>query len=71
MCAFTTLGHKWLSKNEGENVTFRTCIYKKKRSILLHGERNGNPLQLPGEFHGERSLVAYSPRGCKESGHDE
>ena len=24
-------------------------------------------LFLPGEFHGQRSLVDYSPRGCKES----
>ena len=33
------------------------------------GERNGNPLPvfLPGESHGRRSLVGYSPRGCKES----
>ena len=35
------------------------------------GEGNGNPLQarifLPGKFHGWRSLVAYSPLGCKES----
>ena len=30
------------------------------------GEGNGNPL-LPGEFHGQRSLVGYSPWGCKES----
>ena len=22
---------------------------------------------LPGESHGQRSLVGYSPRGCKES----
>ena len=22
---------------------------------------------LPGEFHGQRSLVGYSPWGCKES----
>ena len=21
---------------------------------------------LPGEFHGQRSLVSYSPRGCKK-----
>ena len=27
----------------------------------------GNPLQLPGESHGQRSLVGYSPWGCKES----
>ena len=24
------------------------------------------PVFLPGEFHGQRSLVGYSPRGCKE-----
>ena len=31
------------------------------------GEGNGNPLQLPGKFHGQRSLVGYSPWGSKES----
>ena len=25
------------------------------------------PLFLPGEFHGQRSLAGYSPRGHKES----
>ena len=25
------------------------------------------PVFLPGEFHGQRSLVGYSPRGCKQS----
>ena len=32
-------------------------------------EGNGNPLQysLPGKSHGRRSLVGYSPWGCKES----
>ena len=25
------------------------------------------PVVLPGESHGRRSLVGYSPRGCKES----
>ena len=25
------------------------------------------PISLPGKFHGERSLVQYSPWGCKES----
>ena len=33
------------------------------------GEGNGNSLVfLPGESHGWRSLVGYSPRGHKESG---
>ena len=33
------------------------------------GEGNDNPLQLflPGESHGQRSLVGYSPWDCKES----
>ena len=28
---------------------------------------NGIPVFLPGKFHGERSLLGYSPWGCKES----
>ena len=31
------------------------------------GEGNGNPLQFPGKFHGQRSLVVYSLWGHKES----
>ena len=34
------------------------------------GEGNGNPLNTvfsSGESHGQRSLVVYSPQGCKES----
>ena len=32
------------------------------------GGGNGNPLQfLPGESHGQRSLVGYSPWGSQES----
>ena len=30
------------------------------------GEGNGNPVFLPGGSHGQRSLVGYSPWGCKE-----
>ena len=30
------------------------------------GEGNGNLLQLPGEFHGQGSLMNYSPQGHKE-----
>ena len=26
------------------------------------------PVFFPGEFHGKRSLVGYSPQGCKEKG---
>ena len=31
------------------------------------GGGNGNPpVFLPGKYHGQRSLVGYSPWGCKE-----
>ena len=34
----------------------------------IFGEGNGNPLVfLPGESHGQRNLVGYSPQGRKES----
>ena len=31
------------------------------------GEERGTPIFLPGKFHGQRSLVGYSPWGHKES----
>ena len=31
------------------------------------GEGNGSPLQLPGELHGQRSLVGYIPHGITDS----
>ena len=31
------------------------------------GKWQPTPVFLPGEFHGQRSLVGYSPRGHKES----
>ena len=35
------------------------------------GEGNGNAFQYSsGKSHGQRSLVGYSPRGCKSVGHD-
>ena len=35
--------------------------------IPLRRNWEPTPVFLPGEFHGQRSLVVYSPRGCKES----
>ena len=29
------------------------------------GKRQPTPVFLPGEFHGQRSLVGYSPWGCR------
>ena len=37
-------------------------------SGISPGEGNGPaPVLLPGQFHGLRRLVGYSPWGCKES----
>ena len=33
----------------------------------LEKEMQTTPLLLPGESHGQKSLVGYSPRGHKES----
>ena len=35
------------------------------RKILWHGKQQPNPVLLPGESHGQRSLVGYGPRGPK------
>ena len=37
------------------------------RKIPWRRDRLSTPVFLPGESHGERSLVDYSPWGCKES----
>ena len=37
--------------------------------LLQAGEASGKPtlVLLPGEYHGQRRLVGYSPWGCRES----
>ena len=37
------------------------------RKILWRREQISTPIFLPGEFHGQKSLVGYSLWGCKES----
>ena len=49
-----------------------TCQCKRPRfdswfeEIPWRREWQPTPVFLPGEFHGQRSLVGYSPWGCKE-----
>ena len=38
------------------------------REDPLEEDVQSTPVFLPGEFHGQRSLVGYSPWGHKESG---
>ena len=48
------------------------CVQRRRPGIdpwvgRSPGEGNGDPLQfLPGKFYRQRSLVGYSPWGCKE-----
>ena len=43
-----------------------TWVQSRVGKILWRREWVLTPVFLPGEFHGQRSLVGYSPRGCKE-----
>ena len=55
------------SKEATCNAEDRGLIPGSGRSL---GEGNGYPLVfLPGEFHGQRNLVGYSPQG-RSVGHD-
>ena len=38
------------------------------REDPLEEDVQSTPVFLPGEFHGQRSLVGYSPWGHKDSG---
>ena len=64
------LTHALYSQNRRHSI--EKSIFLKLSQIKCNdkslGEGNGNPLQYswPGKSHGQRSLVGYSPRGCKE-----
>ena len=45
----------------------RSGFYPWVRNIPWSREWLSTPVLLPGEFHGQRSLVGYSPWGRKES----
>ena len=42
-----------------------TSVQSLVRKIPWRREWQPTPVFLPGEFHGQRSLVGYSPWGCK------
>ena len=54
---------QWLSGKESTcNAGFNHWV----RKIPWKREWLPIPVFLPGEFHGQRSMVGYSPWGCKE-----
>ena len=49
---FTSFGQHSKAEKGGQNCKYRL-------------EVQPTPVFLPGKFHGQRSLVGYSPRGCR------
>ena len=57
----------WLS---GKEPTWqcRSCEFDSRvRKIPWRRKQPPTPVFLPGKSHGQRSLVGYSPWGCKET----
>ena len=51
---------------EGDIGDMRLGFSPWVRKIPWRRAWHPTPAFLPGEFHGQRSLAGYSPRGCKE-----
>ena len=49
------------------NVLIKGGILETGRQTYWRRKWLPTPVFLPGQFHGQRSLVGYSPWGCKES----
>jgi len=58
---------KWLSGKEFSCQYRRHKVDPWGRKILWRIKGQPTPVFLPGEFHGQRSLVGYGPWGHKES----
>ena len=63
----------WFLSFPGGSDRRRSCLWCGKlgldpwvRKIPWRKEWQPTPVFLPGISHGQRSLVGYSPRGCKE-----
>ena len=63
----------WTELNSGKEPTCQCRRYTRSRfdtwirKIPRSSKGYLAPVSLPGKFHGQRSLVGYSPLGCKES----
>ena len=58
---------KWCSGKESACQCRRCSFHPWVGKIPSRRKREPALVFLPGEFHGQRSLVGYSPWGCKES----
>ena len=57
----------WLSREESACQCRRLGFDPWVGKISLRRKEQPTPVFLPGEFHGHKSLVGYSPWGFKES----
>ena len=62
----TTLGVVSIADNETNHYTSWWLYFGILRSVRRR-QWHPTPVLLPGESHGQRSLVGCSPRGCEES----
>ena len=68
-------GNNWILKNQVKFSYVINAIEIMSSEYLILGFPDGSwrrkwqptPVLLPGESHGGRSLIGYSPWGCKES----
>ena len=60
---------KWFSDEESTCQCRRCRFDPKVGKILWRRKWQLTPVLLPGKFHGQRSLVGYSPWGCKRVRH--
>ena len=47
-------------------LRIRKILWRREWQPSIFGVGNPTPVFLPGEFHGQRSLMGYSPWSCKE-----
>ena len=61
---------QWLSGKESAYQCRRPQFLSRVGKIPWRRARQPTPVFLPGKSHGQRSLVGYSPWGCKRVGDD-
>ena len=61
---------RWYSGQESTCQCRRCRFHPWVRKIPWSRKWQPTPVSLPGESHGQRSLVSYSPWGCERVGHD-
>ena len=59
--------NKYILKKKRKNDELFFVFFLVGWRVVTSMGKDTHQVFLPGEFHGQRSLVGYSPWGCKES----